>query len=406
VNRLLTLSVLAVSVVSLNAETFKSLNVQDLFGNTNNALAADKAGHIYGTNVSGETFVWTANHNANGNELTDLYAIVDDSGTRQIILDFSGVMYLDGGDPGSFGQVDYGDILAPISILSQLWANDPIDPVYGVVNRRYADAHYGGGSQTPWTSDIDSAGFKLTDNGGDNYLQLNNSGSVFLRSSDTLTLYSDGSTVEFSGASGVQLNDIPIINGSSSLSLKSDGTFGIHNGEVAGVGADINLASDNGNVNITSSIFLTDSATFGSDTARISVNNAFTLQGVTFAQAAYFAQNMFYDGSMHADMPIDDTLTSSRFLMINLSGYVDDPNGGAFNWQTWTSGAGPITWTSLMQLTPDGVLRLGQNTDHGEAGGDVSITGSYWSGGSEGFTGTLAAAIAAGKNVVGGIISN
>ncbi len=274
----------------------------------------------------------------------------------------------------------------------------------------------GGGDASAWStfpaiSDIDAAGYKLSDNGGANYLLLDDGGNVTLSSDNDINLM---------GGSLVLVSDSPIYNAATTSHLDLGSgltTFGLNNGEPAGVGADINLVSANGGVlfdsapltfNANSELLINDGIGGMTDLARITVNDAFTLQGVASADAAYFAQNMYFDGA--SDLPINYERVASRFLIINLSGYVDDANGGIFNWQTWTGGAGPITWTSLMQLTPDGVLRVGANADDGsvaliQSAGDISAAGGYWAQAAQGTTDTIPNTF---NNIVvtGGIITS
>jgi hypothetical protein len=76
------------------------------------------------------------------------------------------------------------------------------------------------GSQTPWTSDIDAAGHNLI----------------------------DVSSVQISGGSVLNADEFDSSSGNSAFILQVSSSFGILNGEPAGVGADINLVSDNGSV--------------------------------------------------------------------------------------------------------------------------------------------------------------
>ncbi len=112
-----------------------------------------------------------------------------------------------------------------------------------------------GGSQTPWTSDIDAAGYKLSDNGGDSYLQLSDGFSRVALHDDAgngIDITSVGGELAITTDGGVRLNNSCQIKNESTDSFldltSAASTFGLNNGEPAGVGADINFVSANGNV--------------------------------------------------------------------------------------------------------------------------------------------------------------
>lgn len=95
---------------------------------------------------------------------------IDDTG----VVSKHGNVYLD-------AAVAIDAVNSPIINLA-----DPTNP-QDAATKAYVDAS-GGGSQTPWTSDIDAAGYKLLDNGGTNYLWLNTGGNVSVVSSSAITL--------------------------------------------------------------------------------------------------------------------------------------------------------------------------------------------------------------------------
>lgn len=109
----------------------------------------------------------------------------------------------------------------------------------------------------------------------------------------------------------------------------------------------------------TSGALLLEDVSGHTDQARVTINYAMTVQGVAVAQAAYFAQNMFYNGS--SDLRLDESKIATRFLMLNAWGLTEgSQNAGLFNWQWVDAGTGAISWTSLMLL--DHSFRLGVGT--------------------------------------------
>jgi len=241
----------------------------------------------------------------------------------------------------------------------------------------------GGGSQTPWLSHINAAGYHLT-------------------------------------------------NGSSFLSLADDATFGITNGESAGVGANINLVSHNGRI-----VFgpYSGGGTDG-ETAK-----AFTLNS-PFGHQMQISDGSDYDstsgnGFWYFDAGSDGGTGTIVFLSNNEQSatFVSKLNRSYF--QIYAEGSGQF---SFFGVTDSGVFfcqpssgatifEIGDGSDPGDGSGllpmraqsgwfgaessdstsallqsaaDISAAGSYWAQGIQGVSGTMLD----GSTVTGGMITH
>lgn len=191
-----------------------------------------------------------------------------------------------------------------------------------------------GGSQTPWTSDINAAQFNLL-----------NAASLQVAVGSDMTFYS--------------FNEIDNSGNSSIRFGVGDPNFGIQNGETAGVGADINLVSLNGFLNVQS-----DSL------EQIAVFQTAASSGAAFVQTYNSGSGAFCDFGVRSD--------GTGFFYSSLNIFEIGTGLG-----------------SLHELH-SGKSLFGTTTDDGtgayvQSFGDISAAGSYWASGSQGVSGTFTA---------------
>jgi hypothetical protein len=216
----------------------------------------------------------------------------------------------------------------------------------------------GGGSQTPILSDIDYAGFSLTN-------------ALILRAQ---------AHEAFSGIDTTSYNfdEIRASSGNSTINLHTgDPAWGFQNGEPAGVGADVNLVSVNGNVVVT-----------GTEIDLVSSG----LISIT--------------GQVNIDGLISSISGSALSLM-------DDATFGIHNMEPPGVGSDInfISDNGGVVISPK--LLVGATVDDGtsapiQSGGDISASTSYWCSVRQGGSGfyVLDADGVTTHEIVGGIVMN
>jgi len=259
-----------------------------------------------------------------------------------------------------------------------------------------------GGSQTPWASDIDAAGYSLTN--------------------ANLISASQASAGQFVSGLTVWADDnITSAGGVSFLDLSATATFGLNNGEPAGVGADINLVSANGGVVVGPNLGIGVSPAYpldiySADTTQallvnITQNNASADPSFGFS-GIYFNNEDGFNGqflSLNAAYPPTGVYQPDQIAFNSLKA-----GGMAFVCRTDLGGSalGPIVFameydTEIARFTPAGQLLVGSETDDGtgaliQSAGDISAYTSYWAQGIQGVDGTMLD----GSVVKGGIITH
>jgi hypothetical protein len=238
---------------------------------------------------------------------------------------------------------------------------NPYNPT-DIATKAYVDASAGGGGggdfyadgHVPMTGDLEMGGHIL--DGVSNLLM------------------SDGST--FNGNTWLPLS------GSSHMSVAADANFGIYNGEIAGVGADINLVSDNGAIMVQAGGGITTFA-----------NNDAT-QNWTRFQGANTIFNGFLvgAGAFNEGIILYSHNTTPPYFSIVCGG---DGVGQGFNVLS-----GGIVTSGL--LADDGTGAPFQSIGDVSVDGAASFGGSYWAQGQQGITDTVPAG--AGFTVVGGLV--
>lgn len=277
------------------------------------------------------------------------------------------------------------------------------------------------GSMTDWStnpavSDVDMAGYKLVDNGGNTYLLLNDpiTGQIKLHddSGNGIEIISSGGGIDVT-ASSINVNNTGFdgffsatsLSTLSSVSLADDANFGIHNGEPAGVGSDINLTSANGQViinapnNAGTFPFETGNGTMLSLTS--SVSHATIWSGyvsgdrgtLDFVPEADVHTNIGLRIAVHSIYGTDDSLFQA---LPSSTGYgALEGVGGLGFWLTTAEGNGPLIFgvnrsegarLNLNEDTGNLEFLINQTATDGsgavlQVNGDVHLTGKLTSDG-------------------------
>lgn len=297
-----------------------------------------------------------------------------------------------------------------------------------------------GGSASTWSTypaihDVEMNGNKLLDSVSGGYLWLQNgSGGVSLAdpAGAGLDISSSGANLNFTAA-GISLHGGAVVidnAGSSSLSLFGDPSFGIHNGEPAGTGADINLVSQNGGVKLLGSFLNFDDGLYWDDSNKfLGIGTTTPSADLDITSSTHFPLiSMTYNGGATGD-----ATTGIRFF--NESGLNGVFDATAVNYSA--AGApfapGQLVFLSVQSggllfdsrsaptvfaLNDIEVGRfdvnanqffVGLNSDDGsgaliQSAGDTSTAVSYWAQGSQGITDSIPNTFTS-ITVTGGIIT-